>query len=101
MSEIHMIARFEAAPGKREELTSRLQAMETATQGEPGCLYYILNVDRDNPDIFYFREGWSQGSDLAMHDQTPHVKAIRESEKELTANGISVNFMHKLGENGL
>jgi quinol monooxygenase YgiN len=96
MSEFHMVARFEAAPGKREELVTRLQAMEIATQGEPGCLYYILNVDRDNPNVFYFREGWTDPSALALHDKTPHVMAIRESEKELTANGISVSFMHAL-----
>jgi quinol monooxygenase YgiN len=94
MAELHMVARFEAAPGKREELIERLKAMEIATQDEPGCLYYILNVDRDNPNIFYFREGWADPSDLALHDLTPHVRAIRESEKELTANGITVNFMH-------
>jgi len=96
MSEFHMVARFEAAPGKREELTARLKAMEVATQGEPGCLYYILNVDRDNPDIFYFREGWADQASLDQHDKTPHVMAIRQSEKELTANGITVNFMHAL-----
>ena len=96
MAEIHMIARFEAAPGKREELLQRLQAMEIATQGEPGCLYYILNVDIHNPDIFYFREGWTGLDALAQHDVTPHVIAIRESEKDLTSNGITVSFMRSL-----
>lgn len=96
MSEIHMLARFEAASGKRDVLVERLKAMEVATQGEAGCLYYILNVDRDNPNIFYFREGWSDLSALAKHDLTPHVTAIREAEKELTVNGISVCFMHSI-----
>jgi quinol monooxygenase YgiN len=96
MAEIHMVARFEAAAGKREELSKRLQAMEVATQGEPGCLYYILNVDLHNPDIFYFREGWTGLDALAQHDLTPHVIAIREDEAELTANGISVTFMRCL-----
>ena len=91
-----MIAQFEAAPGKREELITRLKAMEVETQGELGCLYYILNVDRDNPDIFYFREGWTGPEALAQHDKTPHVMAIRASEKELTSNGITVCFMHAL-----
>jgi len=53
-------------------------------------------VDRDNPDIFYFREGWADQASLDQHDKTPHVMAIRQSEKELTANGITVNFMHAL-----
>lgn len=96
MAALHMLARFEAAEGKREELLTRLKAMEAATQGEPGCLYYILNVDRSNPNIFYFREGWSDPADLVLHDKTDHVKAIRRDADELTANGISVYFMQGL-----
>ena len=48
----HMIARFEAADGVREELLGRLKEIEQLTQGEPGCVYYELNVDRDNMNIF-------------------------------------------------
>lgn len=91
----HMVARFEAADGVRAELLARLMEMERLTQGEPGCVYYILNVDRKNPNIFYFREAWNSDADLALHDQTAHVKAIREDEKRLTTAGISVLFMQK------
>ncbi len=37
MSEFHMVVRFEAAPGKREELLSQLKMMEKArkAQGKP------------------------------------------------------------------
>lgn len=96
MSEFHMVVRFEAAPGKREELLSQLKMMEKATQGEPGCLYYILNVDRDDPNIFYFREAWSDREAHAVHDKTAHIEAFRALKDELTVNDISVSFMHKL-----
>ena len=91
----HMVARFESADGVREELLARLLEMEQLTQSEPGCVYYTLNVDRKNPNIFYFREAWNSDGDLALHDQTAHVKAIREDEKRLTKGGISVLFMQQ------
>lgn len=91
----HMIARFEAADGVREELLGRLKEMERLTQGEPGCVYYELNVDRDNMNIFYVREAWESAGDLALHDQTAHVRAIRDDEKRFTKDGISVRFMQK------
>ncbi len=91
-----MIARFEAADGVREELLLRLQEMERITQGEQGNIYYELNIDTANANIFYFREAWERASDLALHDQTPHVKAIREDETRLTKAGISVFFMKKI-----
>ena len=52
-------------------------------------------MDRINPNIFYFREAWNSDGDLALHDQTAHVKAIREDEKRLTKDGISVLFMQQ------
>ena len=90
-----MIARFEAADGVREELLLRLKEMERLTQSEPGCIYYELNVDRDNENVFYFREAWESAEDLALHDQTAHVVAIREDQKRFTKDGITVLFMQK------
>lgn len=90
-----MVATFKAADGHRNELLARLQAMEIATQGEPGCLYYELNVDRSDPTTFYFREAWESQEALNAHDMTRHVKAIRADEARLTENGIKVIFMTK------
>ena len=95
MSEFHMVVRFEAAPGKREELLAHLKSLEIATQSEPGCLYYILNVDRDDSNIFYFREAWSSREAHAVHDQTPHIEAFRALKDELTTS-ITAFFMSAL-----
>ena len=91
-----MVVTFHAAEGLRDELLERLKAMEIATADEPGCLYYELNVDRSDPFIFYFREGWESQEALDAHDQTPHVRAIRADEARLTKNGIDVIFMEKV-----
>ena len=94
--EIIMCARFQAKPEKLEELRSRLFEMVTYTTQEPGCLFYDLHVDRSDPTVFYFLEGWKDADALAFHDKTSYVQAIIRDAPELTTGGITVNFMTKI-----
>ena len=94
--EIYMCARFQAKPEETEELKLRLLEMVKFTSAEEGCLFYNLHVDRLDPTIFYFLEGWKNKEALAFHDQTPYVKAIIEDAPDLTTDGIKVNFMEKI-----
>ena len=72
-NEIYMCARFQAKKEKLEELRARLLKMVEFTKQEEGCLFYNLHVDRDNPTIFYFLEGWKDSEALAFHDQTTYI----------------------------
>ena len=94
--EIFMCARFQGKKEKLEELRSRLLLMVEFTSQEEGCLFYNLHVDRDDPTIFYFLEGWKNAEALALHDQTHYVQAIIQDAAELTTDGIKVNFMSKI-----
>lgn len=94
--EIFMCARFQGKRENLEELRSRLLQMVEFTSHEEGCLFYNLHVDRDDPTIFYFLEGWKNSEALAFHDQTHYVQAIIQDAPELTTNGIKVNFMTKI-----
>ncbi len=94
--EIFMCARFQGKRERLEELRSRLLQMVEFTLQEEGCLFYNLHVDRDDPTIFYFLEGWKNSAALAFHDQTPYVQAIIQDASELTTDGITVNFMSKI-----
>ena len=94
--EIYMCARFQAKPEKLVELRERLLEMVQFTSKEEGCLFYNLHVDRSDPSIFYFLEGWKNESALAFHDQTPYVKAIIKDASVLTTDGIKVNFMTRI-----
>ena len=92
-----MCARFQAKPEKLEALRTRLLEMVTHTsQEEEGCLFYNLHVDRSDPTIFYFLEGWKNQEALDFHDSTPYVQAIIRDSAELTTDGIKVNFMSKI-----
>lgn len=91
-----MCARFQAKPEKLEELRTRLLEMVEFTIKEPGCLFYNLHVDRSDPTVFYFLEGWKDADALAFHDKTPYVQAIINDAPGLTTDGIKVNFMTKI-----
>jgi quinol monooxygenase YgiN len=94
--EIFMCARFQAKEEKLDELRSRLLQMVEFTSQEEGCLFYNLHIDRNDPTVFYFLEGWKNSAALAFHDQTPYVQAIIQDAPELTTDGIKVNFMSKI-----
>ena len=91
-----MCARFQAKKEKLEELLARLLQMVEFTSKEEGCLFYNLHVDRNDPTIFYFLEGWKNAAALEFHDQTPYVQAIIKDAPTLTTDGITVNFMSKI-----
>lgn len=91
-----MCARFQAKPEKLDELRTRLLEMVTHTLKEPGCLFYNLHVDKSDPTIFYFLEGWKDADSLAFHDKTPYVQEIIRDAPNLTTDGIKVNFMSKI-----
>jgi len=94
--EIFMCARFQAKEEKLDELRSRLLQMVEFTSQEEGCLFYNLHIDRNDPTVFYFLEGWKNSAALAFHDQTPYVQAIIQDAPELTTDGIKVNFVSKI-----
>jgi len=94
--EIFMCARFQAKPEKLDELHTRLLEMVILTSKEEGCLFYNLHVDRSDPSIFYFLEGWRDADALAFHNKTSYVQAIIHDASDLTTDGIQVNFMTKI-----
>ena len=94
--EIFMCARFKARPEKLDELRSRLIEMVALTSREDGCIFYNLHVDRSDPTIFYFLEGWKNAEALAFHETTSYVKDIIRDAPGLTIDGIDLRFMTKI-----
>ena len=97
MSEkIIMAATFKAKPEYVEELRDRLIKMVEYSRSESGCIFYDLHVDRKDPTVFTFLEGWEDQAALDRHDETTHVKAIIADAPRLTVDGISVKFMERV-----
>jgi quinol monooxygenase YgiN len=71
MSEIAVIAKIPAAPGKRAELAAALQAALDTAAGEPGTRYYILHEDSADADMLWMYEMYESQADLDTHMGTP------------------------------
>jgi quinol monooxygenase YgiN len=56
-----------AATGREEDLARELQALLVPTRQEPGCLSYLLHVDREKPGSFMFHEVFEDQRALDEH----------------------------------
>ena len=96
---VFMFARFEAAPGKTEELRDRLLEMVYLTHQETGFDHYELQVDMYDENKFYISEIWHDQAAIDFHMKLPHVQAILRDSKELTTTGVDITFMHRHDQN--
>lgn len=92
MSQIHVIARFVAKPGREAELRESLRGMVAPTHAEPGEKVYDL-FQSDDPRRFYFVETWASQAAFDFHAGTPHFKALGSKIESLTEGPVELNFV--------
>jgi len=85
-----LVATFDAAPDREDELAERLTEMVILTRPEPGCLRYDLHVDRDNDERFVFVETWADSASWDRHMETAHVRALLADAQRLTTKGAQL-----------
>jgi quinol monooxygenase YgiN len=67
-----LIGSMSAKPGQREALVA---AMTAASEPMPGCLSYVVALDRENPDLIWITEVWDSEASHQASLQIPWVKA--------------------------
>ena len=68
-----MIAKITTAPGKRDEMVGIL---ETSAAAMPGCLSYIVAMDRANEDVLWVTEAWESQS---AHDASLSLRQVQDA----------------------
>jgi len=76
MSQISVIAKIPAAPGKRDELATALQTALDTAKGEAGTRYYILHTDDADADMLWMYEMYESKADLESHMGSEAFKAL-------------------------
>ncbi len=86
-----LIGRMKAKPDCEALLEETLQALSTETHTEPGCLFYALHRDANDPAVFVLIEGWMSKEALEAHFTSTHflqhiptIKSLLAFEPELT-----------------
>lgn len=80
-----MVAQLEARPGKEAELKAALAGLAAPTRAVAGCVAWELYDDPQNPARFLTVELWADGAALAVHMDTPHVRAVAVQADALLA----------------
>ena len=69
------------------------------TRKEPGCRFYTLYADAENPLKFIIVEEWDDKASLDLHMTLPHFLELRENLKDIvveTGGGAKVFEATKL-----
>ena len=67
MPKVSLLARFTAKEGKADELLAAFEPLLEQVRKEPGTLLYVMNRAKDNPDMFWFAELYSDDEAFAAH----------------------------------
>lgn len=73
MSEICVIARAKAKPGKEKELEAAMRAVVNPTRQEAGCKSYVLQVGETDNSFYQMNEIWSSRETWEAHLQMPYI----------------------------
>lgn len=73
-TEVRLVILIKVQSGKAEEQISLYNKIKPLVLNEKGCLQYELNKVDGSDVKFVLNERWESEEDLAMHDETPHMK---------------------------
>ena len=92
-----LIGQIRAVPGARDQLAAILVGMN----GMPGCLSYVVALDREDPDALWVTEVWESQEAHAASLQLPEVHAAIAQGRPLIAGFGSRFETAPLGGKGL
>jgi (4S)-4-hydroxy-5-phosphonooxypentane-2,3-dione isomerase len=67
MPKVSLLARFKVKEGKGDELIAAFNSLFEHVNQEPGTLLYVMNRAKDDPDVFWFSELYTDADALAAH----------------------------------
>ena len=73
---IVLTANYQCKPGMGDAVEKALLEMMPLVKGEKGCLYYLVNRGKDDPDSFLLFEQYEDEEALAKHSETPYFKRL-------------------------
>jgi quinol monooxygenase YgiN len=67
MPKVALLAKFTAKEGKGDELIAAFQPLLEQVENEPGTLLYAMSRAKDDPDMFWFSELYTDDEAFAAH----------------------------------
>lgn len=70
---IYVLATLRTRAGDHTQLMAAARAMVEATHAEPGCMFYELTINTNDPTQWIFVEQWTSREALAEHFASRHM----------------------------
>jgi quinol monooxygenase YgiN len=75
MAKVSMLARLKVHEGKGNELIAAFSSLFDQVEKEPGTQIYALNRAKDDPDLFWFYELYTDLDALGAHGSSEAMAA--------------------------
>jgi len=99
VAERHLLVTIRSQPAHRQRVQVLLLALIAPVRSEPGCLYYHLFEQAEDPDTFVLAAGWAHDAAVAAHPTHPDVPGILERLLPLLASPWEVLPTRRVSEN--
>jgi len=67
MPQVSLLAKFKVKDGKGDELVAAFESLFEHVKQEPGTLLYVMSRAKDDPDVFWFSELYTDDDAFAAH----------------------------------
>jgi quinol monooxygenase YgiN len=67
MPKVSFLAKLRVKEGKGDELIAAFEPLFDQVGNEPGTLVYVMNRAKDDPDVFWFAELYTDDDAFAAH----------------------------------
>jgi quinol monooxygenase YgiN len=100
-SKVAVVAKFAAAPGKRDQLIDALEGALANAESEAGTLMYILHEDSKEPDVVWFYEMYTDQDALTAHGSSDAFKAVGAAVGPFIGSRPEITYLKPVGGKGL
>ena len=98
LDEVHIVCELRCETADRERVRElALQFVEPA-RAEPGCLYYNLHQEIDEPNTFFIIDGWANQAAVESHAKSAHVAEVMKELGPLLAFGPALTFTSRISD---
>jgi quinol monooxygenase YgiN len=94
MSDLVVIARAKAQPGREAELQQALVANAAASRNDAGCVSY--SVLRGDGGVFMALERWSSRPEFDQHMTTGHVQTLLQTIMPLLTGPPEIQVLQEV-----
>ena len=101
MSNIAVIAKITAQPGKRADVVAGMASMMDHVETEPGTLKYILTEDHAQEDVLWMYEEYTDQAALDSHGSSDAMKALGGSIGPFLAGRPELFFTNSIRGKGV